>query len=379
MNALAAYHRATMTSLSGGQRALAEAREAERLGISLEAWRRIRTSVMSVELLRDIHVAATGRPANVRRANEHGAWTVVPPKPGHLRSRPQSFRVGPHVEPAWDHNTLKMRVAELLRATTGVTAAPFAGAAHLVWNLMRAQPFLGLNERTALLCTARLLNSVGLPLFSVAALEHDPEFAGAAIASEPKRLADVLERASWREALEFAEWLSLTPTTAWWSLHDEQTALALARENVQAIAASEVEDALHQVAENLAVVVSSSLEMEVSGCTTTLLEAYDARLKTAIATARGGRYVCPHRTMAVARCALPSGGLGAQVVIGAAGRGLTGAVSMNLAVVLGDVALNSVESILLVPNELPESRRARIAEWLSRAVPRAIKDAPVCL
>ncbi len=379
MSVLVGYNRTVVASLSDRQQQSAESREAERLGISRDAWREIRASTVSLELLRTIHVAGTGRPSNVRRADEDGTWTIVPPKPGRLRSRPQSFRIGDHVERAWDHNTLRKQLAELLRtAMHDVGDRPFDACARIAWNLLRAQPFLGLNERTALLFAARLLHGVGLPTLHVIDLERDDELAAAATMLDHTVLAEVLERAVWREALDFAEWLALPPQTARWSLRDEQEALANARGRIATIDAHEIDDSAHYLAESVREALTARLAMPVEPCVITTSETEEERLTVALASARSGRFVCPRRPIVHLRWPVSSShGLVARIVIGSAGRGLTGAVSMNLALDVGGVAARTAPAMLLVPGESTADRRQRMDAWVARAIPRAVTDCPL--
>jgi hypothetical protein len=378
MTILAVYNKSIASSLTEGQQLLVEARAAARLGISLDAWRVIRSGTVSVELLREIHIAGTGRPANVRRADENGIWMMVTPKPGRLRSRPQSLRIGDHVEAAWDHNTLRKRLAELLRvAAIEMDGSPFEIVARTTWSLLRAQPFLGLNERTALLVAARLLHAIGFPVLPVSALEHDKDFASAACASDHGLLAEVFERAVWGEALDFAEWLPLSRETPRWSLHDEQRALATARERAPRVDAVVIDEVIDQLANKIPAQLATQLAMSVEDCVLSRPDAYSERLSIAVTSARCGRFICPQQPISHLRWNVSSTPLAAQVVIGSAGRGLTGAVSVHLALGIGEVLGRSPPTILLVPGETSLERSQRIDSWIGRAVAGAIANAPV--
>ncbi len=379
MSVLVGYNKTVVASLSDPQQQSAESRAAERLGISRDAWREIRGSTVSLELLRGIHVAATGRPSNVRRADEDGTWTIVAPKPGRLRSRPQAFRIGDHVERAWDHNTLRRQLAELLRtAVPDVENSPFDATARIVWNLLRAQPFLGLNERTALLFAARLLHGVGLPTLHVIDLERDDELAGAAVMPDHTALTDVLERAAWREALDFAEWLALPPQTARWSLRDEQEALASARARIATMDTREIDDTTRYLANRVREELAARLAAAVEPCEIATPATEQERLTIAVASARSGRFICPRQPIVHLRWPVTSShGLALRIVIGTAGRGLTGAVSMHLALDVGGVTARTTPAMLLVAGERAGDRRQRIDAWVARAIPRAIADCPL--
>ncbi|MGE0551725.1 MAG: Fic family protein [Kofleriaceae bacterium] len=334
-------------------------------------------AALDLDLLRAIHLAVTGRPSNVRRANEDGSWGIVAPKPGRLRSRPQAFRMGDHIERAWDHVTLRRNLADLLRSVRADDGNPFLEAARVMWTVLRAQPFLGLNERTALVLAGRMLHAVGLPVFHVVAVEHDPDFARAVIRDHHDALAGVIERAGWQEALEFAEWLGLPPSGRW-SLRDEQQALAVARSRVIHIDPGGVEEVVRYLAVKLRDELRDRLHTAVEPCEVAKLQHQEHRLEASIASARSGRYVCAQLPVTRLRWVVSSAhGLVAEVVIGSAGRGITGAVSIHMSLGIVNVATPHAPSMLLVPAETEAERRRRIDSWIARALPVAIGACPL--
>ncbi|MFN0250308.1 MAG: hypothetical protein ACKV2T_25745 [Kofleriaceae bacterium] len=376
MSSLVAHARAVIATLSERQLLLSETRNAERLGISVDAWRALRAAPLSVEWLREAHVAVTGRTANVRRANEDGSWGMVAPKPGRLRSRPQAFRIGNHVERAWDHNTLRKHLAELMRSTVNtVDRAPFETSGRMVWNLMRAQPFLGLNERMALLVAARLLHGVGIPGLPIVLLEYDDELTAAAIATDFQPLAAMLERAAWRDALEFAEWLPVAPDASRWSFEDEQRVAAAARERAPSFVGV-IAETSDRLAERVRGELGKHLGRPIGGCVVSTCESLADRVSVAIASARCGRVICPQLPVATLRWSTSSS-LVARAVIGAVGRGLTGAMAVHFTFEVGGAVGRNPPTILLVPTESLAERASKIDQWISRAVAQAIERAPL--
>ncbi len=378
LDALVAFQTALAATLSPRQLQLREEREAARLGVSVNEWRDIRATPVSVELLRLIHIAITGRATGVRRANEHGEWEVVPPKPGHLRSRPQAFRIGEHVEAAWDHPTLRKRIAELLRSNAIEAERPLYAVSRLIWSLLRAQPFLGSNERVALLLAARVLNAAGWPAPDIEAIEADDELAVAAAAPNHELLVVVLERAMAQEMLAFAEWLPLAREPGRWSLHDEQQAAAAARSRVTQVQTDMLVDATNDIADLLEPMLAKHFALGPRIVTT--LTSEPERLEAAVTAARSGRYLCPQ--CPIVRCCWPveaGHGLVVRLVAGAAGRALAGAAAIHLAIDITSVPASNAPATLLVPNESSSARQERIQSWLRYAIPRALAYCPLLL
>jgi len=379
--------------LSPAQRALLRQREAEHLAIDAPSWTALRGVPFDLVLLRDAHRAIAARPTQrvdrrnggaqpVRRAGPDGRWAVSAPRVGKLRSQPQSFRVGDHVEPAWDHNTLTRRLAALLNATYAAVAGdPIGQIASFVWTLARAQPFVGSNERTALVLAARLLSATDLPVLHVAAVEQDPAFTSALIAPTPEPLAAFLTRVLWDEALALAEWLAIPAPSdaARWTLTDEHAALGAARARVPS-----VEPAVLAALVDRAVAVITPFLEEYAGATVgaavrTPLPTFADRLRVSVDSARRGRYLCPHLPLHDVRWSLHAGGLDAVLIAGTAGRGLAGASAIHFALeppALPHHAGRPAPALLVIPDEATADQQRRLAAWTTFAVRDALFDGP---
>ncbi|MGE3455482.1 MAG: hypothetical protein AB7O24_10255 [Kofleriaceae bacterium] len=186
---LSAFCRRVAAELSPAQQAMLRARDAERLAITATEWTAILGHNVDVALLREVHRAVTGALPMTRRADAAGEWDAVPSRAGHVRSQPQSFRLGSYVERAWEHSTLKRRMAELLNAVVAASPRqPVTQAARAVWAVTRAQPFAGDNVRVALVVASRMLASAGLPVVGVVDHEHAPGVSSSADRSDGRSM-----------------------------------------------------------------------------------------------------------------------------------------------------------------------------------------------
>lgn len=375
MLSLAAYYSRVSTGLDPRQRALAERYTATRVGLDLEAWSTLLAGNPDLALLRELHRLTCAGIARVRRADKTGAWTVANTRPGHLRSQAQSFRAGEHVEPAWDHNSLARHVTEQIAAARAVDD-PIAASAQLVWSLSRAQPFLGRNETTALAFAARRIHDAKLPVPDLATIEHDPAFARALAAPSPAPLRALFARAVWDAALAFAEWLAPAhDETARWTLADEHASCETARARVRAVADAElaavVELAVTAMPAALVTRLAVGAPLRIPTAT------YGDRLRATVESARRGRHLCVHRPLHALRWPVASG-LDAILVAGTAGRGLTGAAALHVALAIGDIATGHIApGLLLLPDETTTERASRFATWLPEAVDQIIRDSPL--
>jgi hypothetical protein len=106
---------------------------------------------------------------------------------------------------------------------------------------------------------------------------------------------------------------------------------------------------------------------------------YTGRLAVALTSARRGRRICPHEPVTVVRLAV-EGELGLEVslVAGAAGRGITGAVSVHLALAPRDaVGAGTAPGFLVIADEPAPARAVRFAAWLDGAITRLLADGPL--
>jgi hypothetical protein len=361
-------------------RAALRARAAERLGIASAAWEAIVGGNVDGALLRAIHRAVTAERATIRRATPEGSWTIAPARAGHLRSKPQSFRAGEHVEAAWEHATLKRAVAELIDATAaGFASAPVARAANLIWSLARAQPFAGDNERVAMVLASRLLHGIGLPTLAVGETMGDPAFEAAMCAASADDLERYLAAAIWDEALAFAEALSLSASTERWSLRDEHLALAEARRRAHTIAPAELGAIASAAADLIAARAGERLGIALAPANRSAPSAFADRLRLAMEAGGRGHLVSPHSEISELRWSADAAtGLDLVVVIGAPGRGITGAASVHAALELRGVPTPwSAPAILFVPGEPPGDRNRRLAAWAPRAMDRILRNSPI--
>jgi hypothetical protein len=382
--ALRAYASRVDATLVRAQREAITARAAERLGIAAPAWEALLASRLDGASLRDIHRAVTGVRATIRRAEPDGTWTIAAARAGHLRSRPQCFRLDDHVESAWDHSTLKRQIAAVLAETVaGFSSDPIARAASLVWALTRAQPFLGDNERVALVAASRAFHDAGLPWLGVEDIVRDSKFDDALVAATSDDRDDLegyLAGRLWDEALATSEWLQLPRSTEHRTLRDEHDALRQARERVGGFAAAELDALGDDAAAAIIPCVESKLGTTLGHLRRVAPDGFAERLQLAAEAGERGHPLCPHEAIVVLRSSIDAAtGLELVLVLGTAGRGLTGAASLQLALEVGarPTPQTRAPAILLVPDEAPTERSSRIAEWAVTAVDNALRASPI--
>ncbi|MGE0867608.1 MAG: hypothetical protein AB7P03_03540 [Kofleriaceae bacterium] len=385
LTALTAFCRRVEADLTPAQRMLVRARQAERMSITAAEWTGILDHNVDVALLRQIHRAVTGALPMTRRADVTGTWGVVPSRPGHVRSQPQSFRAAGHVEPAWDHATLKRRLAGLMSAVVADAAAlPATQSARVLWALTRAQPFAGDNLRVAIVVASRLLASAGLPSLCIAELECDPTFEAALIRAtgdQCDELTAVMTRAIWDESLATTEWLGAAPASERdrWSLADEHRALEAARGRARSVPPSELEHLMKHTADALVPVLESRLAAFLVARAPVESTTFASRLRAAEAAAARGRRLCPHQTVYERSWPVGDGcGLQLALVTGSAGRGVTGAAAMHVALELPGVPLpRRAPGMLIIPDESHEQWQQRLAAWIPDAVESMLRDSPL--
>ena len=359
VSVLQGFMRQLEAALSPLQAAYVREREAAALGITRDDWATLREMPIDLVMVREAHRLVSGTKANVRRADRHGAWSLVSAKPGQLRSHPQSMRVGDHVEPAWNHETLKRRLAELVSATR---AAPtLATIAAFIRDVVRAQPFPGDNEPLALVVASLLLCSAGFPPLAIASLEHTPTFHAALIATEVEPMVSLLTDAVWTAALELAEVLPLCAPGAV-TLAAEHAALAAVRSRWD-----------HGDCHAMANLVARAL----GDCTIVAHETFAARARATTDASHRGRAICAQRTIIELRQSVDRD-LVLIVVIAFAGRGTTGAISAHLSIELPAVPTpRRAPALLIVPEEPASETTARIGRWLPRAIELAYTASPI--
>jgi hypothetical protein len=359
MTVLQAFLRRLEGTFSDSQRRVRE-REAERLEIDATAWASLCSMNLDLLVVREAHRSASTL-ASVRRADREGEWELVSAQPGKLRSHPQSFRVGAHVEPAWDHATLRHRVAELVNTTRDAAGAdPVRAIARFIRSFVRAQPFLAQNERVALIVASAVLRSLGLPAMAARETERVPEFRAALIAADESVMERFLEAALWSEALALAEWLFLTPLNPRWTLADEHAALASARVPMDLASAM---DQLVGIVEPL---LDASQAPRRNVHTT-----FGERARAATDAAYRGHPICPQHSILETRWPLPDG-RDAVLVIALAGRGIAGASSVHLSIEHPRVVAAGIAPALLLPlDETPTNRGERLATWAPSALQRS--------
>lgn len=314
---------------------------------------------MNVDLImvREAHRSASTL-ASVRRADREGEWDLVSAQPGRLRSHSQSFRVGAHIEPAWDHATLRHRVAELVNATRDAMATdPVRAISRFLHRFVRAQPFLGQNERVALIAASAILRANGLPAFVARATARDPEF-GRTLAATDDAMERLVERLLWDEALALAEWVPLVPAGSPWTLADEHAALTSARTS---IALGPIMDEIVEIVTPLLGTLKADAASHVTHAT------WAARMRVAIDAAYRGHPICPHHDIIEVRWSIP-GERDAVVVVALAGRGIARAASVHLSIEHPHVVAVGAPGLLLPIYETSSDRVERLASWLPFAI-----------
>lgn len=371
-------HRAHVArTLDPAQAEAAARRDAELLGLDSRSWKEIRARHPDLVLFRELH-ALVSSTTTVRRADRDGQWALATARPGHLRSRPQSFRAADRVEPAWDHNTLASRVSDVIASASTATASDvMARVAVLVWTLVRAQPFLGDNERVALAIASLIFARLELPVFSLDEVATNDNFLAALAAETSEPLATYLRRTLWDQELQFAEWLHSLPSgDERWSLAAEHARAAI-RDRGRHVG----HEQLVQLVGHVVVHLTQELAGGDSGAVRrTQTGTHAERLRVAIASARRGRHLCPQRHIHEVRIRINDVGLDAVVVAGSAGRGLTGAAGLHIAFEIADVAPatgRASPGLLLVHAERLADQQSRFAEWSPLAIQRAWRDSPI--
>lgn len=339
---------------------------------------------LDLAFLKELHRAVVGNQESVRRTLVDGSSILADAQPGHVRTKPQAFRVGDHIERAWEQGELKSGLTVLFRDVAPLLASePVRAAAHLLWSLSRAQPFTGLNERTSLVLASWVLRRAGLPTLHVESIERDPDFGAAlaaATANDRSALERYLEDKVWDEALVLVEAVVPVPPqdATRWTLADEHAASAVARARATKLSSEEL---AAFVADLSTLIEQAPLPVRLAGAVRESVDTHAARLSGAWASAVRGRRLCPHEPMTITRWSIESAlGLGLTLVVGAAGRGMTGASSAHLALEIADHPTPGPSlALLLIPDESREARNARTAAWLPRALRRAVELSPLRL
>ncbi len=347
---------------------------AERAGVDVDRWR---GAPLDVALLKALHTAVVGKQAVVRRLLVDGSAVLAAAQPGHVRTKPQAFRVGDHVEAAWEQGRLKTGLIELCQAAQPLLAgAPVKAAAMLVWRITRAQPFTGLNERTALVLANWVLRGVGLPPLNVEEVEKDRRFEDALLEVDWAGLESYFVDKVWDEALRLAEGVRVTSPvrTQRWTLADEHAAVSTARAHATKIPSEQVAAFVDHVSD---LVAQDSCGLSIADGKRETLDEHAARQSVAWQAGFRGRFICPHEPIIVARWSV-NRSLQLVLVVGAVGRGTTGAASAHLAIELPGQPVSGVSpAMLLVVDEDRDERHVRTRAWVERALPRAIEQCPI--
>lgn len=378
MNALVTFRRRVEASMSAAQRELARDREAARLGIEPEIWRSVASAPLDLELLRALHRAVTGDRRSVRQALGDGEWALAEPAPGKLRPKAQAFRIGDHLERAWEQSTLRAGLVELLRHTAAELATdPLGATLRMLVGLGRAQPFVGDNERTALTLAAWALRHAGLPALAAFALEREPAYTRALVAAvrdDHALLSRYLIDALWDEALALAEWIGpVPPPDRSWTLANEHAALAEARSNATGLATADVEAFAIRASDLVERELAPRIRIErvASGW----LEPIELRMQETWNSAMRGHAICPHEPIRITRWRTAV--LEIRLAIASAGRGITGALSAQLALEVADSPVGRAPAMVLVPDEDAAARDARLLAWVPSAIERVLADSPL--
>ncbi len=375
MTSLATFLATLQSGLSSEQQARIREREADRLAMGASDWSSLCAMRIDLVMVREAH-RLTSKKASVRRADREGEWALAQSHAGKLRSQPQSFRIGDHVEPAWDQGNLKHRLAELVNATRDrAPITPLAAAASLIRGFVRAQPFLGENERVALVVASLMLRSASLPVLHAETLESAAAFAKAMIASDDEPMIRVLTEAAWQEALELVESIAVTPSPRW-TLAAEHAALDAARARASSISDTQL-DELCRVVEQVLVPQLQSRLGPLGTSHRAVHASFSARGSAAVHAAYRGRQICAQRAIVEMRWSL--GALDAVLVVAIAGRGLTGAASAHVAFELPSLPANTrhAPGLLLLPDEPPAELDRRLATWIPSAIEEARRGSPL--
>lgn len=349
MSVLQTFMRRLEATYSDQQWSRVREREAERMGIEAPEWAALRSMNIDLVSVREAHRSVTKRTV-VRRADRHGEWVLGSAQPGRLRSQPQSFRVDDRIEPAWEHATLRHRLAALVNTTReGAVSAPVPAIARFLRDFARAQPFSGQNENVSLVVASAILRLNALPALHVRHLVHDREFELALIADDGLAMEQFLEAALWAEALSFSEWMSPPPSQSRWTLADDHDAASASRSSVD----------LQAIADEMTPLLPPARRL--------VHETFAARLRAAGDAVHRGHCISPHHSIVELRW--EQGHFEGVLVIALAGRGMTGAASAHLSIEHPDVVRPGVTPAVLLPlDESAPDRGARIAVWLSNAL-----------
>jgi hypothetical protein len=367
-----------------GERQRRKAWAAARTGIDRDFWQAAEAARLDLDLLRLIHRGATSRQPTVRRTLRDGRWTTAPSQPGRLRTKPQGFRAGTHIEPAWPAGQLKSGLSRLFgEVASAIPDDPVGQGARLLWTLSRAQPFAGANERVALALVSWCLQQAGLPGLNVLATEADPAFVAALVAGTAEEcgtLVRYLTTAIWNEGLAQVEWLgSPAPGEAEGrTLKETHLALTEIRGRARTLSIERTD----RFAERAAVLVGAELAARmgmVPACQRQWLGGLPERLQATWDSLARGRPISPHAPILMLQWELAvASGLQAELVIGAAGRGMSGALSAHLALgVRGLPTSGTAPAMLLVPDEQEQATDGRMAAWIGPAMTRAIAAGPL--
>ena len=343
------------SGFSDEQRVRVRGREAERLELESSHWSALRAMNVDLLMVREAH-RSVSRLSSVRRADREGEWDLVSAQPGKLRSHAQSFRMGTHVEAAWDHATLRHRVAELVNDTRREAATdPVSAVARFIHAFVRAQPFLGQNERVVVVVASVLLRSLGLPALS-RATERLPEFTTALVAEANNDLIRFVEATLWTEALALVEWLPAGASPRQ-TLADEHAALVSARVPIEI---APLADLIATGFEPLLGPPRSQIEHET----------FADRARAARDAAFRSHPICPQHSIVEARWSV-NDERDAVLVVGLAGRGFAGATSAHFSVEHPRVVATAAPAILLPLHESADHRAGRLSSWTTKTVRRA--------
>jgi hypothetical protein len=357
---------------AGLERALA--REATYVGVDRETWSGLRGADLGLPLLRDLHRAISGSQPRVRRADRDGRWVLADARPGWIRTKPQSFRSGDHVEPAWDQGALKAGLSRLLHEVgRGFAEEPARQGAYLVGSLSRAQPFAGHNERLALVALSWCLRRAGWPALPVVDVERDAGFLEALAVAGAERgpLERYLVSALWTEALRYVEWLGPVVTDEHWTLAGEHRTLAALRTHVVTVPRPQVEAFAERASTDIAAALASQLAIAIEGLGWAWVADPSQRRQLAWESAARGRWLPPQEAMLVLAWRLGDGGLDARLIVGAAGRGISGALTAHLVIGPPAPGADAAPSFLLIPDEAADERDRRLQGWAALAVDTA--------
>lgn len=375
MSSLASFLTRFQSGLPPEQQSHVREREADRLAMAAPDWSSLCAMPIDLVMVREAH-RYVSKKASVRRADREGEWTVASSQAGKLRSQPQSFRVGDHVEPAWDHGSLKRRLADLVNTTRDAAVTdPLAAAASLVRGFARAQPFLGENERVALVVASLLLRSATLPALHAEAVESAPAFARALVAPDDEPMVRLLAEAVWQEALELVESIAVTPSRRW-TLAAEHAALNAARARASSMTDAHLVELCEVVEQALAPQLQALFgSAEATHCA--VHASFSARASAAIRAVYRGRQICAQRSIVEMRWSF--GALDAVLVVALAGRGISGAASAHVAFELPSLPANTrrAPGLLLLPDEAHGDLERRLTGWLPSAIDEARRGSPL--